>query len=310
MLKTKEVLLDGAGRCLELSDQRIRLCVTLDFGPRIIWFSEKDSENLLFVDKERHIQKSGPEFDSYFYPGATWYIYGGHRIWTSPESLPASYYPDRDPVSYEVKGSEVVFTCPPQIANKVAYALSVSVCEDTSKVTLHHEIKNTSNAAKIFAPWTLSVMDKGGIEVIPQPKTDTGLLGNRILALWPYTNMADSRVYWGRDFITLKQDPSVSQSFKLGVNNEFGYAAYFAKGQCFVKHYTHNPAGTYPDFGVSFETYTCPDFLEIETLGELQEILPGNSAVHTETWSVCKAEGINDPRNEDEIAEKIERYVK
>jgi hypothetical protein len=47
-------------------------------------------------------------------------------------------------------------------------------------------------------------MKIGGLQVVPQPKKDTDLLGNRIIALWPYSEMDDSRVHWGKDYITLR----------------------------------------------------------------------------------------------------------
>jgi hypothetical protein len=41
----------------------------------------------------------------------------------------------------------------------------------------------------------------------------------------------------------------------------------------------------YPDFGCSFETFTNAEILELETLGPLTTLAPGQSASHTERWS-------------------------
>ena len=42
------------------------------------------------------------KYDEYYYESATWYIYGGHRLWLTPESSPETYYPDNDKVKYEI----------------------------------------------------------------------------------------------------------------------------------------------------------------------------------------------------------------
>ena len=40
----------------------------------------------------------------------------------------------------------------------------------------------------------------------------------------------------------------------------------------------------YPDFGCNFEVFTNPDFLELETLGPLVELQPGEVVEHVEHW--------------------------
>ena len=41
----------------------------------------------------------------------------------------------------------------------------------------------------------------------------------------------------------------------------------------------------YPDFGSTFEIFTNADILELETLGPLTTLAPGQSVSHTERWS-------------------------
>jgi hypothetical protein len=41
----------------------------------------------------------------------------------------------------------------------------------------------------------------------------------------------------------------------------------------------------YPDFGCTFETFTNADILELETLGPLTTLAPGESVSHTERWT-------------------------
>lgn len=129
-------------------------------------------------------------------------------------------------------------------------------------------------------------MATGGKEIIPQTGRDTGLLPNRVLALWPYTRLDDHRLSCGNKYIIVRQDSSTQQPLKLGIPNENGWAAYFNHGHLFVKYYHHNNDGHYPDFGVSYETYTTDFMLEMETLSPLTWLEPDFSLEHAEKWEL------------------------
>lgn len=297
------------GNCLEIANDKVSLLVTTDVGPRIIRCSLVGSDtNMMKNDIDRDTQQSGDLFDRYYYKGATWYIYGGHRLWMSPESLPETYFPDNSPVKYEITENGAVFKPDPQMANGVQYVIEVSL--NGNDVTIDHYITNISDDAKRFSPWALTVLNKGGLEIIPQNTTDTGLLANRKVIMWPYSNMADERVYFGKNYITLRQDENVKQAFKLGLDNEHGWAMYVLKDTVFIKKYTHFAGKDYEDFGVSFETYTNEFILEMETLGYISTVQPNKTALHTETWSLCKNTGTPDPRDEVEIDKFVKQYIK
>lgn len=276
------------GNCLEISNGIVKLLVTIDVGPRVINYSFVDGENMMFEDTERNFSSSGPAFEKF--GGGTWYIYGGHRLWTSPEAMPKSYYPDNDPVPYELIENGAVFKPVMQKWNQYQYEITITLDPDTSHVCLTHKVKNCAAWDVTLAPWTLTVLSPGGYEIVAQPTKDTGLLGNRLLALWPYTNMMDRRVTWGTKYIALKQEPGHPDKFKVGLNSEHGFAMYFNHGDLFIKQYTPVENGNYPDGGMSFETFTNDLFLEMESLGEITSIPPDTSVTHTEHWSLFKEE--------------------
>lgn len=62
--------------------------------------------------------------------------------------------------------------------------------------------------------------------------------------------------------------------------------AYWLDGILFVKFARYEPQVAYPDFGCSSECYCNDRFIELETLGPLQEIQPGDSIQHVETWQL------------------------
>lgn len=303
---TNEITYKNFGKCVEITNGTVHAIITVDVGPRIINYSFVDGENIMFEDIGRALTKDVSEFD--VFDGKTWYIYGGHRLWTSPEALPRSYYPDNDPVAWETVPCGIILTPPEQKWNNLAYKITVTMEPDTGALTIKHEIKNTAAFASEFAPWALSVLSQNGFEVVPQPQKDTQLLSNRVLALWPYTRLTDERVYWGDKYITLKQDPNNNQAFKFGINSEHGFAMYFNHGDMFLKRFDLKENAVYPDGGMSFETYTSNLFLEMESIGELRSVAPGETVSHSEYWSLAKEEC---PGNDEvKIDELVKKYVK
>jgi len=62
--------------------------------------------------------------------------------------------------------------------------------------------------------------------------------------------------------------------------------AYWNAGTLFVKRFRHHEWAEYPDTGTSYQTFTNEDMLEMETVGALCNLLPGQSAQLEETWEL------------------------
>lgn len=302
----KEIEYKNFGRCLELSNGIVKAIATIDIGPRIINYSFINGDNIMFEDLDRVFFRSGPEFEKF--GGGTWYSYGGHRLWFSPEGMPKSYYPDNNPVAYEKIENGICLKSEPQKWNQYVYEIDVVLDPDSTKLSLTHKITNLAAWPVELALWPITVLSAGGKEIIPQPQKDTGLLGNRLLALWPYTKMTDARVHWGDKYITLTQDSQNTDSFKFGINSEHGFAMYFNHGDMFLKQFTPIEEGNYPDGGMNFETYTNALFLEMETLSETVKLAPDATASHCEYWSLHKEEFPSEDENE--LEKLVKKYVK
>ncbi len=92
-----------------------------------------------------------------------------------------------------------------------------------------------------------------------------------------------------KKYITLRQDVNCGdEAFKIGLTNDMEWAAYVNNGQAFVKRYTHFDEAKYPDNGMSFETYTNDFMLEVETLGPLETVKPGDAVEHIELWDLTE----------------------
>lgn len=292
------------GNCFRMANEVIELWVTIDFGPRVIHFSRIGKENMFFEDK-----KMAPLGDSFEgYGGEVMKLYGGHRLWAAPEILPRCYYPDTKPVEYKEIPGGMEFTAPVEMVNGIQKSITITLDENEPTVVVDHGIKNCGQWEIEFAPWAVTMMDAGAVQVIPMPAGKTGVLPNRSLVLWDYTAMNDSRVYWGNDYIVLRQDKSIPNPFKFGIYNEAGWCGVFNKGQVFFKFFEPVAEWDYPDMGCCFESYTNGEMLEAESFGALELLLPGEWANHIEEWALYE-EGSVPSNDEAEISRIVDKYI-
>jgi hypothetical protein len=172
---------------------------------------------------------------------------------------------------------------------------AISMRFEGEVLALAHRVTNHSDQPIVCAPWCLTVMAAGGECVFPMPPSKPhaeALLPAAPLVLWHYTDMTDSRWTWGRRLIRLRQTDSPTPQ-KVGAWLSQGWAAYLNHGNVFLKTFDVGYPGSLPDFGCNFETFTRHDMLEVESLGSLAALPPGESAVHNERWSLAPAPSLS-----------------
>jgi hypothetical protein len=155
-------------------------------------------------------------------------------------------------------------------------------------VIVDHHLSNKGLWPVETAPWVLTMLKPGGIAILPQnsePADKAGLLPNRNLVLWRYTDMESPYISWGNRYIFVNASLERG-SLKLGFPNPRRWLAYFWNGTLFVKYAAYNPERAYFDMGSSSQCYCGPDFIELETLGPRTLIPPGGSITHREVWRV------------------------
>ncbi len=266
------------GKMKKFTFGEIVIGVAADIGPRVLHLAhaKKPDLNLFGV-----LPDAGVKTEEGF-----WHIYGGHRLWTAPEASPRSYSPENKPVRIEKTKTGLKILGNPEPANATQKEIRI---EPVSKYRLAvtHRITNIGRWPVTMACWALSVMKKGGFAVLPLKPAGQGLLPDRRLNLWPYTDLSDARLKFYRDCAILNQDPAAKGPIKIGAMAVPAWTAYCVDGLVFVKTFTAR-AAEYPDFGCSVEIYTNPDFLELETVGPLENVAPGGTIEHTEYWSVAQ----------------------
>ena len=280
------------GFCLKLSNGQVEILVALDYGPRIVSYKTTAGENLLFEDIEGSIYNKSQEIETSYGKGKVWYSRGGHRFWVAPETMPVTYYPDNARVTYEIKGDSLWVFQEPQIENGLQLKMALTLAVEGTKLKINHILKNIGFDKKIVSPWAVTVMAAGGTEIIPRSRKEEKYLPTMGVAVWPYTDLQDDRVSFGKEYIFLKQmeydtnTGSRKAKFKIGFTNEEGWAGYRNKNQLFKKEFHPIAGGRYPDYGVSYETYTDDKIIEMESLGCLNILEPGEETSHEEIWFI------------------------
>jgi len=295
---------------LRLSNGDTELVITLDVGPRIISYRLANGKNV-FKEFKEQLGKTG---------GDEWVPYGGHRLWVGPEDLTRTYAPDNGPVDFKQIGTRLVRVTP--AADKeygVQREMDVELAETGSEATVVHRIKNIGEKATTLAPWGLTMVAPGGVELIPLPpkkphpgppknaKSPKDYAPNQRISIWPFTDLQDGRWHIGSKYITLRQDANKGPT-KIGLAHREGWVGYLNNGTLFVKRIEYQEGKRYPDGGVNFETFTNEDMLEVESLGPIVLLEPGKSIEHVERWELIG--DVEDFKNEADIDKNISPKVR
>ena len=267
----------GWPSCYRMSNGQIELVATADVGPRVIRLGFAGGQNV-FGEFADQVGKTG---------GDQWRIYGGHRLWHAPEAKPRTYWPDNSPIQAQERGSTLTLSQPTEGSTGIAKQMVVSMDVGRNRVVVLHRLRNDNLWAVELAPWALSMMTTKGLAIIPQAPYaphEQSLLPVRPLVQWSYTDMADPRWRWGKRYLTLRQDPAATGPQKLGIGNQEHWAAYAVEGTLFIKTFRYQPGARYPDQGCSVEIFTNPEMLELETMGPLVTLAPGEAVEYREEW--------------------------
>ena len=280
--------------CIPLENGKLRLEIAQSIGPRILSLNLDGGPNLL---------AELPDFVTLRPDGKAYAFYGGHRLWLSPEDAILSYGLEDEPVEIIPIENGLKITKPTEVDTGIEKAIQVVLPEQSPKVIITHQLKNCGATPVECAPWAITQFRTGGIAILPMNDADTGFLPNRNLVLWPYTDLGNRNIQLGRQYLMV--NAAMESPFKIGFANPLGWLAYWLEGTLFVKSAGYEPKATYPDYGSSSECYCNAQFLELETLGPLQEIQPGASIQHIEIWQLFHVPAR--PENESAVQQLVEK---
>lgn len=278
MMKITKISYKGWENCVSISNDKVDVVVTTDVGPRIIRYGFVGEKNQFFEVPE-HLGKVGEK---------EFRLYGGHRLWHSPEDINRTYVPDNDAVKWYEEEGFVVFEQEKEEFVNVQKIIKIRLDEKSSRVELKHFIKNVGAWPIRFAPWSITMMSPSGRGIMPMCDEDTGLVPNRTISLWSYTDLEDSRLSFKGGKISLDCDTSKKSPIKIGANITSGVAKYENQDVIFTKEFGYEKNVHYPDKGVNCEMYANDRYLELEALGKLQEVKVNDYALLEESWKLEK----------------------
>ena len=279
--------------CYALENEQLKLLVMRSAGPRILSFGFKDGDNLFAELPNARIDDFGND---------AFHFYGGHRLWHAPEEPRRTYLPDDFPVDIVPVENGLTITQKTEAQTGLQKMIEIRLPGESPQVIITHYLTNQGLWPVTCAPWAITQLKPGGTAILPQARQDTGVLPNRSLALWPYTDMVNPNVRWGSNYILL--DAELDSPFKIGFPNPRGWLAYWWNGTLFVKRTEYDSQAEYFDFGSSSECYCNQTFIELETLSPIRTIAPGETVSHIETWELYK--DIDRPRHESDAQRIVE----
>ena len=285
MVTVESTAYAGWNDCLSLSNGVLEVVCTTEVGPRIVHVGLADEGNLCHLDEDAGTIPNDDE----------WHLFGGHRLWHAPERDGRTDQPDNDAVGVDRHGDVVTFTQPTEPATNVRKSLTVRLADDAPRATITHRLVNEGRWPIEIAPWAISVFETGGTALLPIEARGTGRTADRTVALWPYTEVDDDRLALDAGAVVVDGRTCEADPLKVGVEGRDGWAAYALDGQVLRKEFVRHDDAAYPDRGAAAQVFTDGSMLELETVGQLETVDPGQSTAHVEEWTLFDGVDASDP---------------
>jgi hypothetical protein len=257
----------------------VEFTASLDFGIRILRFCLCGGQNLFYEQDAEADYLCTPE---------GWRVYGGHRLALAPES-DKTYWPDNEKVHHKILRNGIRLDQSEDQYLHIKKSITMEFTQNLHELSLTHTVHNTGTDAVSGAPWAITAIAPPGTLLVPfSPPLGNSLSAapNRFISLWNNTSLADKRLSFTDDGIMIRHIP-VDDYFKIGLRSAGSSVQYQSEGRpIFSKTFSADNALTYPDNNSNFEVFACKYMMEIETLGPLSTIQPGEKRIHRETWTI------------------------
>ena len=260
--------------CVGLRNGLVTLHAMKTAGPRIVGLQVGRSVNLM-----AEVPLSGESEDA-FIPR------GGQRLWHGPEDPVRTYQPDNAPISYVFTDSGIILTQETEKNTGIQKSIEIEMADGKGELTLKYGLRNQNLWPVSLTAWPVSQMRAGGFAILPLSTAETGLLPNRRLVFWPYTDIKSENISIHNRYVFVRAGYQGDEKAKLGWLNDRGWMGYYLDRTLFIKRAAYIPGGNYVDLGCSMESYVDGRFLEMETMSPMTVVEPGEQFVFEENWLV------------------------
>ena len=254
------------GKCAEIKSGIFSIYVTVDFGPRVIAGFISNNTNNIFAELPiEPMENCSTEFR----------IYGGHRLWISPEVMPRTYAEDNKPVMINETSDGIEFIAETEKESGIQKIIIIKPIKDNS-FKVSHKIINMNNWEIECAPWALSMMAQNGTAIIPQVRNESNnpFIADRTLNLWPYSSLKDERLILGDKYILLKQFDIIDAKlscYSQGSSKTIGKISFGYDGQIYLSSSENQDISKItqmnnPCFIELFDKYNTKSTIKIEPI--------------------------------------------
>ena len=262
---------------------RIRLMVTSSVGPRVLGLLTEDDRNHFAELPEMTLDCPG---------SGVIHLRGGSRLWAAPEDPRVTYRPDDEPVGVEEIVDGVRLLTRPDPVSRTHREIEIRVT-GPERFSFDYRVVNRGEGPQRLAAWAITMMKPLGRAFLPVLMTEFdegGFQGQRNIVLWSYSRNVDPRYIVHDGALEVRSavmaDGPLDVPFKVGTSMRRGWAAHYREGLLLVKYAGHDESRDYADMGASGQIYSHGDFTELETLGPLTDLDPGEAAEHREEWAI------------------------
>lgn len=249
--------------------------VATTFGPRILGITKGSSPNPLAVleDTVTIERADGPPY----------LFRGGHRVWAAPEVPSISHAPD-DHTCQVAAGDEHLEVVAPADAAGLVKQIEVNLEDD--RLVVSHSLENRRPNSLDISVWAITQFRLGGAALLPlgSEGQGNGWQADRSVVLWPYTQLDDPRLSWRAQGVEISAEPG--PRLKLGTTPDPKRLGYSFDGYLFTKTIAPLGEGTYPDHGAVGQVFVDDNFLELESVGPIVSLGPGEATSSTEIWDI------------------------
>jgi Domain of unknown function (DUF4380) len=297
----------------EVQNGLVRAVVVPDIGGRVLQFW-LDDHPFLFVNQSLAGRLFSAEDNWGDGTIASWKNYGGNKTWPAPQgwSGPDEWAGPPDPVldsgrfkTLSADASRVVVQSPPDPRTGLQITRELILEPGAARAILRRTMRNLSNRAVRWSLWDVTQLDCA-IESSCRMSTPLNqsscfpggysvLYGPRDNAQWRIDRPGVFSVEYARAL------------GKVALDSQAGWIA-FSDGEWALLHqFEVEPGGDYPDGGATVEVWTQGpgvaagvdfgqpqlrgEFMEMEVLGPLQRLSPGEQASADLIWSACRCPG-------------------
>lgn len=281
-IEIKQLTLENYGKCVSINNNTVKIIVSVDFGPKIIFWGYLNGENMLFIpyDISEHKEDINQNI-----PSDIFFKRYGHELMLEYENGKLAFLSSGTTV-YSIFSEGISFSCSnPKLG--LAVNLEIIIQDNTDNIMVIHGIENINQKAQSFSICSSTCVTNDGILLVPQNTENMENFPNRVLSLWQKSNINDSRLYIANEYIRFKNTVNDELPIlKLGLNNKNAWATYAKHGNIFLKHYLHNKKSKYLNFDSSFIIDYRKESLSLKVLSPIYKVQKNEVAKMVEYWSI------------------------